>query len=87
MLADVVVGAVVDEDTAQRRVVLPGERLERLLEPRTGGVSDDDGDDRRGADCARSLSSFAVHGALRLPLLVRTARHHVVIISTTFREI
>ena len=45
---DVVVGAVGDEeDGAQGRVVLAGERLEHLVEPRAGGVDDDDGHDRR----------------------------------------
>ena len=64
---DVVVGAVGDEEHgAQRRVVLAGERLEALVEPRAGGVDDDDGDDRRRGDRARSLSKFAVHGGLRL---------------------
>ena len=67
---DVVVGAVGDEEHgAQRRVVLTGERLERTRRTTgpaawttttatTGGA----------ATGARSLSTFAVHGGLRLPV-------------------
>ena len=75
-VGDVVVGAVGDEEHgAQRRVVLTGERLERLVEPRAGGVDDDDGHDRRRGNRARSLSKFAVHGGLRLAVPTCSARH------------
>ncbi len=73
---DVVVGSVGDEeDRAQRWVVLAGERLEALLEPRADSVDDDRDDDRRRGNRSRSLSKFAVHGGLRLAVPRCRARH------------
>ncbi len=43
----VVVGPAVDHHRGQRRVVLRGERCERLVEPRTGVPGDDEREDRR----------------------------------------
>ena len=75
---DVVVGSLGDkEDRAQGWVVLAGERLEALLEPRAGGVNDDSDHDGRRGNRSRSLSKFAVHGGLRLAVPRCPARHEV----------
>ena len=62
------------EQRVEVRVVLAGERVERLVEPRAGVVDDDDRDDRRGDRRSRWLSSVC-HGASRLAAPSSASRH------------
>ena len=84
---DAVFSAVGDEENgSQRRVVLMGEGLDALVEPRSRCVDDHDGDDGGRGDGARSLSAFAVHGGLRLavpadrPVTELTTLRNIVVI-------